>query len=74
MGPTNEHLYVSEEMRDYNMRQSISEGKGGRALRRESWSSAISNGRAERDVKGMKARRMLWEVWQKGEGEMGNGG
>jgi len=44
------------------MRQSISEGKGGRALRREGWSSAISNGWAERDVKRMKVRRMLWEV------------
>ena len=35
--------------------------EGGSASR-EGWSSAISNGRAERSVKRMKMRRMLGEV------------
>jgi hypothetical protein len=56
MGPTNEHLYTSEEKRDITcVSLSAREIEGG-------WSSAISNGRAERSVKRMKVRGVLGEV------------
>ncbi len=62
MGPANEHLYTSEEMRDITcVSLSAREMEGGFAGR-EGWSSAIPNGRAKRDVKRMKVRRMLGEV------------
>ncbi len=58
MGPTNEHLYTNER---YEMRRSVSEKNGGWA-RREGWSSAISNRRAEHSVKRIKARSVSGEV------------
>jgi len=44
------------------MRQSVGKENGGALARREGWSSAISNRRAERSVKRIKVRAVLREV------------
>jgi hypothetical protein len=58
MGPTNEHLYTSEEMRDITCVSLSARGMEGGFASHEGWSSAIFNGRAERRVKRVKVRGM----------------